>query len=108
MILQSKRNPDKTIEVSVEDWEKMKKNDLHRKFRIISSKDLAPGIEVKPQDVVNFMDEPKKIYDDIAEDGIIDYNTLLKAELIVLCEQEGIELTGKELKSDLVDLLNNK
>ena len=107
MIIQSKRNEEKIIEVTLEQWEEMKKSQLHRHWRILSSRDLGPEPNPEPEDVINFMNsEPKvqKIYD---EQGDTDYNLLLKSELVDECKKSGIELTGKELKQELIDLLNN-
>ena len=108
MIIQSKRNEDKIIEVTLEEWNKMKRNQTARNWRLISSRDVGPQKEPPPpHEVIDFMNaEPKvkKIYD---EQGEADYNLMLKSELVAECEKEGIELTGKELKSELIEKLNN-
>ena len=72
MIIKSKKDENKIIEVSLEEWNKMKKLQLHRYWRIVSSRDIEPaGEAARPADVVNFMNvivscagvgQPLKIY----------------------------------------------
>ena len=113
MIIQSKRNEEKIIEITLEQWEEMKASQLHRHWRILSSRDLGPADNPEPEDVINFMKndevEVRKIYDEdeIPEDGIADYNLMLKGELVTECKKLGIELTGKEKKQEIIDKLNN-
>ena len=109
IIIQSKRNEDKIIEVSLEQWNKMKDNQTSRNWRILSSHNLGPDIEpAKPADVINFMNAEPKVEKIYKEQGETDYSLLLKSELVAECEKEGIELTGKELKNELIELLTNK
>ncbi|HCC71255.1 MAG TPA: hypothetical protein DEQ09_08915 [Bacteroidales bacterium] len=118
MIIQSKKFPDRIREVTIEEWHKMQRIQISRRFRILSNRDLAPAKKIEdPGDVINYMGdnikkpEVKKIYDEdkkIPEDEIIDYNTMLKSDLINECERRSIELTGKELKIELIEYLNNK
>ena len=99
MIIQSKRTEDKIIEVSLEQWNEMKKAQLHRHWRILSSHDLEPAGEVsEPIDVVNFMNsepEVKKVYDEPE----IDYNLMLKSELLQEAESRGMDVSDKPTKA---------
>lgn len=108
MIIQSKRNEDKIIEVSLEEWNKMKANQTARNWRLLSSRDIGPqGEPPPPQEVINFMNsEPKvkKIYD---EQGTIDYSLMLKSELVAECERRGIDVSDKPRKEELIERLTN-
>ena len=105
MIIQSKKNEDKIIEVTLEEWNKMKKLQLHRHWRILSSRDLEPAGKVaKPTDVVSFMNnEPKvqKIYDE----SETDYNLMLKSELLMEAESRGVDISDQPKKSEIIERL---
>lgn len=111
MIIQSKRNEDKIIEVSIEEWNKMKRLQLHRHWRVVSSSDLEPAGKVpEPDEVFNFMNkepEVKKIYDEQET----DYNLMLKSELLLEAENRGVDVSDQPKKAELIERLvenNNK
>lgn len=102
MLIQSKRFRDKVIEVSFEQWQKMKDQDMARRWKVISSSDLAPeGTPPPPQDVISFMTEKpevKKIYE--------DYETMKKDELIEYAKDK-IDIPEKATKKEIIEQLNN-
>ena len=79
MIIQSRINPERTEEVSLETWNDMKSKDLARNWKMLSSHDVGPVSTIIPEEVVNFMNtqevKVEKIYEasvteDIAPDEI--------------------------------------
>ena len=71
MIIQSKATG-VTHEIDIETWEKMKANDIGRRFKVISTLEYEPAKAV-PVEVKDFMSEKvevKKVYEkeDIKED----------------------------------------
>lgn len=88
MIIQSRKHPDKTWDISLDTWNKMKSNGDHRKFRVLSSVEVPSNV-APPVEVQNFLNGPegpevKKIYEVEAEEMVTaDYlEGLTKGELI--------------------------
>jgi len=88
MIIQSRKYPDKTHDVTLETWNQMKLTGADKKFKVLSSLEYAPNAPVPiPLEVENFMldkMEVKKIYDedDCALYSYEDLDSFTKSELI--------------------------
>jgi len=113
MIIQSKKIPDRIYEVNVEQWQKMQRLQIAQRFRVLSSHDLMPVKDIEtPNDVINYMNgdigkpEVKKIYDDTNKEEL-DYNLMLKSELLALAESRNIDVSNKSTKKELINRLQN-
>jgi len=106
MIIASKKFPDKIHEVTVEQWRAMQRNDIARRYRVLSTADLAPMTD-EPVKAIDYMTKPevKKIYDDEHNDREDEYVAMLKDDLITECKKRDIELTGSEYKRELIKKL---
>jgi len=100
MIIQSRKYPDKTHDVTLETWNQMKLTGADKKFKVLSSLEYAPNAPVPiPIEVENFMldkMEVKKIYD---EDEDLDLFT--KSELIEKYPLLEMDMSMK--KDDMID-----
>ena len=100
MIIQSRKYPDKTHDVTLETWNQMKLTGADKKFKVLSSLEYAPNAPVPiPLEVENFMldkMEVKKIYD---EDEDLDLFT--KSELIEKYPLLEMDMSMK--KDDMID-----
>jgi len=122
MLIQSRKNPERVEEISLETWNGMKLNGLDKKFRVLSSLDIGPGNIPVPVDVENFMNSKQeirveKIYEDPeagrvfsdeeARDTLInDLKGQTKAQLI---EQfPDIDINETMLKVEIIDKIINR
>ena len=99
MIIQSRKHPDKTWDVTLETWNKIKKNGDSRKYRVLSSVDVPVGEVATPVEVQNFLNdrpEVRKVYE--KEE---DLNALRKDELIE--KYPHLDLNNKMLKEEIID-----
>lgn len=106
MIIQSRKHPDKTWDISLDTWAKMKANGDHRKFRVLSSVDVPSNVAA-PVEVQNFLNdrepEVKKIYEVEAEEIITaEYlEGLTKGELIE--KYPDLELKESMKKEEIIN-----
>ena len=102
MIIQSRKHPEKTWDVTLETWNNLKASGESRKFRILSSIEIAPDSTVMPVEVENFLQSKKpeveKIYDDNEPD---QFKGLTKQELIELYDELELDMSMK--RDDIIE-----
>lgn len=101
MIIQSRKHPDKTWDVTLETWNKIKKNGDSRKYRVLSSVDVPVGEVATPVEVQNFLNdkpEVKKVYE---KPTVEELNGLRKDELIE--KYPHVDIHNKMLKEEIID-----